>query len=73
MNPPLPTPEERKARASRVIEARGGNLPAGVGLVDFRQPSRAALEVGRTLETRAREALNANRARGTGRKGRAVA
>jgi len=58
-----PTPATRRARAQRVM----GTLPPAAqrerfDLVDYRQPSPEALEVGKSLEGRAKRALGRKRA-----------
>jgi hypothetical protein len=52
-----PTPEERRASVEGIIAASGGRAPAGVRLIDFREPTADELAWAETMRPRARRAL----------------
>jgi len=58
-----PTPEERRASVERIVAASGGRAPAGVRLIDFREPTADELAWAETIRPRARVALARDAAR----------
>ena len=57
------SPEERRASVQRIVAASGGRAPAGVRLIDFREPTAEELAYAETIRPRARAALHRDAAR----------
>jgi len=58
-----PTPEERRASVERIVRVSGGHAPAGVRLIDFREPTADELAWAETVRPRAGRALEREAAR----------
>ena len=50
----------KRERTATLIQRAGGKAPAGVALVDFREPTESERKTGKKLESLARQRLSRN-------------